>query len=244
MSEQGHAKNLEHFTTGRNYAVSWGAKYAPSNPLLALTFMNAKIAAAESVADELQETRTPYRNATAAAQDAFAPLSELITRVMRALKVSGVPASFIEDAKTYARKIQGRRAAPAAQDDPNTPDVDESAASHSASQMSRTQRTEALDALNLHLESNTLYKPNETPLKLATLKSVSIDLKGKTEAVQTTFVPYSNKLGERDEIYYEEAEGIVTIGSLFKDYVLAAFGRDSAEWNQVKDLKFKTYKRR
>jgi hypothetical protein len=239
MSEQGHAKNLENLRKARDFATSWGAKYAPPNPLLQVTNFNAVITAAETVADEVQETRTPYRNATAAAADAFEPLSELITRVMNALKISGVPASVIEDADTYARKIKGKRATPAAVDDPSTPDIDESQASHSASQMSRAQRIESLDSLNLLLESQTLYKPNEAPLKTASLKDYSTDLKTKTEAVQTTFVPYSNKLAERDEIYYADETGVVTLGRMFKLYVQAAFGRDSAEWNQVKNLEFK-----
>lgn len=244
MSEQGHAKNLENLRKERDFAVSWGARYNPTNPLLLLTNFNTVITAAETVADELQAARTPYRNATAAAADAFEPLSERITRVMRALKASGVPASVIEDAETYARKIKGKRASPALKDNPLTPDVDESAASHSASQMSRAQRIEFFDALNLLLESNVIYNPNEEPVKVETLKDYSIDLKAKTQAVSTTFIPYSNKLGERDEIYYAKATGVVSLGKLFKDYVLSAFGRDSAEWNQVKDLEFKIYKRR
>lgn len=244
MSEQGHAKNLENLRKELAFAVSWGAKYAPTNPFLALTFINAKIAAAETVADEVQEARTPYRNATAAAQDAFEPLSKLVRRVLKALAVSGVSASIVEDAKTYERKIRGKRASPAAVDDPNTPDVDESEKSHSASQMSRASRIEHFNALNLLLASQAIYNPNEVPLKVATLQNYAADLQAKTDAVQTTFVPLSNKWGERDEIYYDEEEGVVAIGKLFKGYVDSAFGRDSVEWNQVKDLEFTVIKRK
>lgn len=239
MSEKGHAKNLENFKKERDFAVGWGARYAPSNPVLLLTNINSVIAAAEAVADALQAARTPYRIATAAADEAFAPLSRLITRVMNTLEASGVSAAIIEDARTYARKIQGRRTAPAAVDDPTTPDIDESEKSHSASQMSRTQRIENLDALVLLLETQTLYNPNEADLKIDALQDLSVDLKAKHQAVSTGFAGYSNKLGERDQIYYADATGIVSIGKLFKKYAQAAFGSDSAEYNQVKGLEFK-----
>lgn len=236
-NEKGHAKNLENLKKERDYAVSWGAKYAPSNPLLLLTNLNAKIDAAEAVADAVQAARTPYRNATAAAEDAFKPLSKLTTRVVRGLKASGVPASVVEDAKTYSRKISGKRLAPAIQDDPNTPE-DESQASHSASQMSRAQRIENFDALILLLDAQPLYSPNEIDLKVATLTDLSTDLKARLQEINTTFVPYSNKLGDRDKIYYANETGVVEVGNLFKTYV-SSFGLDSAEYNQVIDLEFR-----
>lgn len=244
MSEKGHAKNLENLKKERDFATSWGAAYAPSNPVLLLTNINAVITAAENAADVLQAARAPYRNATAAAEEAFAPLSKRVTRVMNALEVSGVSEAVVKDAETYARKIQGRRATAAVADNPATPDVDESEASYSASQMSRTQRIENLDALVLLLETQTLYNPNEADLKIDALQDLSADLKTKLQAVSTAFVAYSNALGARDEIYYANGTGIVAIGNLFKKYAQAAFGSDSAEYNQVKDLEFKKYKRR
>lgn len=243
MSEQGHAKNLENLVIGRNFAAGWGAKYAPTNPVLALDKIDKLITDANTAMDDLQTARTPYRNATAAAEDAFAPLSKLITRVMRSLKVSGAADSFIADAETYARKIKGKSATPAVKDDPATQNVNEAAASHSTSQMSRTQRVENLDALILQLESNSIFNPNEIELKTTSLKDLSTDLKARITAVQTTFVPYSNKLNARDGFFYGKGTGIVDVGRLFKGYV-ESFGRDSQEWNQIKNLEFKEYKRR
>ena len=243
MSEQGHAKNLENLTKARDFAAGWGAKYAPSNPLLLSTNLDTLIGNAATALDDVQTARTPYRNATAAAEDGFAPLSKLITRVMKSLKVSGVPDSIVADADTYARKIRGRRTSPAVRDDPNTASINESEKSHSASQMSRAQRVENLDSLILLLESNSLFAPNETELKTATLNGLSTDLKAKMNAVQNTFVPFSNKLNVRDAVFYTKGTGVVDIGKLFKGYV-ESFGRDSAQWNQIKDLEFKEYKRR
>jgi len=243
MSEQGHAKNLENLTKARDFAAGWGAKYAPSNPLLSLTNLATLIGNAANASDDVQTARTPYRNATAAAEDGFAPLSKLVTRVMKALKVSGVPGSIVADADTYARKIRGRSTSSGVKDDPATPNVNESEKSHSASQMSRAQRVENLDSLILLLESNTLFAPNENELKTATLNDLSAGLKAKMNAVQNTFVPFSNKLNARDGVFYTKGTGLADVGKLFKGYV-ESFGRDSAEWNQIKDLEFKEIKRK
>lgn len=243
MAETGHAINVANLHKAVQIAIGWGAKYQPSNPLISIVNMTAAATTADNSLDDVQTKTTPYRNATAAADDAFEPLSKLITRVVKAMKAQGVAASVIEDANTYARKIKGERATPKKKDDPSTPNVDESKSSVSASQMSRTQRIEHFDSLNSVLASQPLYKPNEVDLKLATLTAYSTDLKAKTDAITTTFVPFSNSLSARDEVLYTNDDSVVNTGKLFKTYVDAAFGRASNEWNQVKGLTFKELRR-
>ena len=238
MSEQGHIKNLENFKKEHHFAVSWGAKYAPTNTLLDIDKMATQIAVAETSMDAIITARTPYRNNVAAAQDAFAPFNELVTRIVNAMKGAGIAASVIEDAKTYTRKIKGQRKTPKPKDDPNSPDFDESEKANSVAQLSRTNRIENFEALLDLLGSQSLYNPNESDLKLTALSAYLADLKAKTEAVQESFVNLSNKYADRDAVFYDEETGIVAVGTLFKRYV-ESFGRNSAEWNQVKGLKFK-----
>ncbi len=243
MAETGHIKNVENLGKARDFATSWGAAYQPSNPNLAIVAMTALIASAEGGIDGVQTQKTPYRNATAACEDAFEPLSKLTTRVMKSLKASGVPESVSDDAETYSRKIQGRRKTEAKEDDPSTPDVDESDASHSASQMSRSQRIENLQNLRMLLEAQALYAPNEVDLQTNTIKDLENDLTAKTQAVGTTFVAFSNSMADRDDVLYLNDENVVATGRLFKTYVEAAFSRNSTEWNQVKDLEFRDLRR-
>lgn len=243
MADTGHAINVANLHTAVQIATGWGAKYKPSNPLISIASMTAAATAADNSLDDVQTATTPYRNATASADDAFEPLSKLTTRVVKAMRAQGIAASVIEDANTYARKIKGQRATPKKKDDPSTPTVDESKASVSASQMSRTQRIEHLSSLNSVLGSQPLYAPNEDDLKMSTLKAYATDLKAKTEAVTTTFVPFSNSLSARDEVLYTNDDSIVNIGKLFRTYVEAVFGRPSNEWNQVKGLMFRDLRR-
>lgn len=244
MAESGHKKNVENLQTAVNFAAGWGATYQPSNPMLSIAAMTATVTNGDGQIDGVQTNRTPYRNATAACDDAFDPLSKLTRRIMKSAKSQGVPESVIEDADTYSRKILGVRKTPIPKDDPATPDVDESQKTHSASQMSRTQRIENFDSLRLLLEAQPLYKPNEVELQTGSMKTYKDDLTAKTEAVGTTFVPYSNAMASRDDVLYLNDDAVVKIGRLFKLYVDAAFGRGSTEWNQIKGLEFITYTRK
>ena len=243
MAETGHAINVANLKKAVQIATGWGAKYQPSNPLISIANMTTAAAAADDSLDDVQANTTPYRNATAAADDAFEPLSKLTTRVVKAMKAQGIAASVIEDANTYARKIKGERATPKKKNNPSTPTVDESKSSVSASQMSRTQRIEHFDSLNSVLASQPLYAPNEDDLKVETLKTYSNDLKAKTDAVTTTFVPFSNSLAARDQVLYTNDDSVVHVGKLFKTYIDAAFGRTSSEWNQIKGLMFRELSR-
>ena len=244
MAETGHIKNVENLQKAVNFAAGWGAAYQPSNPILAVAAMTALVTAGGGQIDGVQVNRTPYRNATAAADDAFKPLSNLTRRIMKAAKAQGVPASVIEDADTYARKVLGERKTAVTVDDPATPDVDESLQSHSASQMSRTQRIENFESLRLLFEAQPLYAPNEVEFQTDTMKTYKNDLIAKTEAVGTTFVPYSNGMASRDDVLYINADSVFTTGTLFKAYVDYAFNRGSTEWNQIKGLIFRDLRRK
>jgi hypothetical protein len=244
MAETGHVKNVENLQKAIGFATGWGANYAPSNPMLAIGAMTALQAAGEARLDDVQAQRTPYRNATAACDDLFDPLSKRTTRIMKTLKASGVADSVQEDADTYARKIKGERKEPAVKDDPATPGIDESKKSHSASQMSRAQRLENFNSLRSLLDAQPLYAPNETDLQTVTLKTYAQDMEAAMDTVGSTFVPFSNARADRDDVLYDNDENVYKTGTLFKTYVEGAFGRSSSEWQQVKALEFRNLSRK
>lgn len=242
MADSGHVSNLVSLKKARDIASVWGGKYQPSHADLNLAALAAQCTSAEGLLDSIQAVKTPYRNATAACEDAFEPLSKLTTRVQKAVKASGCPASFIDDLDTPARKLKGMRAKPVAVNDPNTP-VDESAKSVSASQMGRQQRIENLDEMRGLLDSQPLYNPNEPDLKVSSLKALSITLQTLVDNVSTTFATFSDSLAARDTGFYTDPTNVVNTGRLFKAYVESAFTRNSTEWNQVKGLIFTDFKR-
>jgi len=238
MSEKGHAKNLENFKRLQSAAVSWGIKYAPTNPAAKLPNLDAIIVNAGDATDAVRTSFLPRKQVISERADAFEPLDKLIRRSMNMLASSGAEQSVIEDARTFARKIYGERSNPAPADNPETA-IDESAASHSASQQSYTQKIEHLENYLGVIALEPLYAPNEADLKLTALQAVLNDLKAKNDAAIAADTSYDNALDNRDAVFYADKTGLVDVAKAVKQYVKAAFGADGAEYSQIKDLEFK-----
>lgn len=240
MSEKGHAKNIANFLLLVEFVVSFGAVYNPSNPLITLASLNATKAAAEALLGKLNIKFAALTNAINAREILYTNLSALTTRIVNAVKASGASDQFIEDVKTLARKIQGRRKTAAAVDDPNTTE-DESKKAHSASQMSYTNRAENFSTLTALVKSEPIYAPNEAELKTSALEGHYDGLKASNEAVDTAYVGASGVRVERDDFLYTDESGLVEQALLVKAYVKSLFGANSPEYKQIKGIEFKRY---
>lgn len=158
-SETGHAKNVANFEDLISFCTGYGTAYNPSKASIKLPALNTLFTSAKGTLTTINTTLPPNTNAVNAREIVFIPLSKLITRVINALEASSVPKQVVADAKTLARKIQGKRASeklPTVVDDPNTPE-DESQKSISASQMSFDSRIENMDKLIQLLAAQTGY---------------------------------------------------------------------------------------
>jgi hypothetical protein len=167
-------------------------------------------------------------------------LSKLITRVINALDSSNVPKQDVANAKTIARKIQGKRAGeklPTVVDNPATPQ-DESQKSISASQMSFNNRIENMDKLIQLLSAQAGYTPNETDLKVTTLTTLLADMRTQNTGAINALTPLSNARIARNNLLYATGTGLVDIAGEVKKYVKSVFGGTSPQYKQVSGLKF------
>ena len=142
-SETGHAKNVANFEDLISFCTGYGTAYNPNKASIKLPTLNTQLTSGKNSLTTINTLLPPSTNAINARDIVFSPLNKLITRVMNAVAESNVPKTFIADAKTIARKLQGKRGSdklPTIVDDPNTPE-DESQKSISASQMSFDQAT-------------------------------------------------------------------------------------------------------
>ncbi len=172
-------------------------------------------------------------------QAAFEPLSDLIMRVVAAAAVSVNDQLFSNDLRTIARKSLGRRAKSKVKDDPATPDIDESKQSISASQMTFDSRIANFEELINLLTSSGSYKPNEDDLKISALETMLADLKAKnTAAVNAQNEARAARIN-RDNVLYNDSDGIVALANLVKKYVKSLFGIGSPQYKQLTALQFK-----
>lgn len=242
-SETGHAINVANFDTLISNASAYGTAYNPSGNTIKITAMQALSVSAKTAVANVHSAQPVYSNAVAARDQAFAPLSQLITKVTNSLKAAGVTQQVIDNALTVTRKLQGKRAtakltgeqkAALTADGKDTKEI-------SSSQLSFDSRLANLDKLIQLLLTIPEYKPNETELKTDSLTALYTDLNAKNSAVLASTIPLNNARIARNEILYKADTGLVDIAMSAKAYLKSVFGASSPQYKMVAGLKFVSF---
>lgn len=245
-TETGNAKNVANLEDLISFCTGYGATYNPSKASIKLPALTALLTASRTSLTAVNNALPAYNNATAAREIAFEPLSKLITRVTNAVGVSGATIAIVDDVKTIARKLQGRRADAKKVIDPIALDPNNPTAptpkTISVSQLSFDSRIENLEKLNQQLATITQYIPNENDLKVTALNTLLADLKAKNTSVVTATTPLSNARINRNKTLYDPITGLVTTASEVKMYVKSVFGASSPQYKQISGIKFTTPK--
>ena len=247
-SETGHAKNLANFDALTTNVSNFGAIFNPSKAAIKVTALQTYATSCHNSLTGVNTAIAAYGNAVAAREIAYNPVSKLVTRIINALKATDVPEQVIENAKTFARKIQGSRASAKIKanlaSDPNASieAIPAEPRQISASQMSYDSRLDNLEKLIKVLASNPLYAPNENDLKVETLTALYNNLLAKNTAVIAATVPLSNARIARNQILYNPQTGLVDIALETKTYVKSVFGATSPQYKQIAAIEFKNRK--
>ena len=234
-SEVGHAKNLANFQDLIEFVTGYGATYNPSKSSLKLAQLVALKATAEAKLTDVISKNTNYNNKVNERMVAFSNLKSLSTRLVNALQTTDATTQTINDAKTFNRKMQGKKAsASQTPTDPNAP----APTTISTSQQSYDQLIQHLTGLKSILEEEPSYTPNETDLQVATIDAKIADLTAKNTAVSTAYTNISNSRISRNETLYTSDNGIFETASEVKKYIKSVFGASSPQYNQVSGIKF------
>lgn len=246
-SETGHAKNVANFEDLISFVTGYGAAYNPSKNSIKLAQLNTLFTSAKNSLTATNTALIPFNNAVNAREIAFAPLSKLITRIFNGLDATDASVSVVKDAKTIARKIQGKQATPKNVITPPTvnstntsatPAITNDTISISASQMSFDSRIENFSKLITLLTNEPLYIPNEVDLKLPALNTLLTSFKTTNTAVVNTTTPISNTRINRNKVLYTTTTGLYDIQLEVKKYTKSVFGTTSAEYKQISGIKF------
>ena len=234
-SEVGHAKNVANFQDLIEFVTGYGATYNPSKNSLKLPQLVALKATAETKLTDVISKNTAYNNKVNERMVAFSNLKSLSTRLVNALQTTDATTQTINDAKTFNRKMQGKKAsASQTPTDPNAP----APKTISTSQQSYDQLIQHLAGLKSVLEEESSYTPNETDLQVATIDAKIADLTAKNTAVSTAYTNISNSRISRNETLYTSDNGIFETASEVKKYIKSVFGASCPQYNQVSGIKF------
>ena len=238
-SEVGHAKNVANFQDLIEFVTAYGTTYNPSKNALKLPQLIALKASADATLADVISKNTNYNNKVNERITAFSGLKSLSTRLVNALQTTDATTETIGNAKTFNRKMQGKKASSSqTPTDPNTP----APTTISTSQQSYDQLIQHLAGLTSVLEAETSYTPNETDLQVATLQTKIADLTTKNTAVATAYASISNSRIERNETLYSSSTGLVETANEVKKYIKSVFGASSPQFAQVKGIQFKVIK--
>lgn len=234
-SEVGHAKNVTNFQHIIEFVTGYGATYNPSKNSLKLPQLVALKATAEAKLTDVISKNTNYNNKVNERMVAFSNLKTLATRLVNALQTTDATTATINNAKTFNRKMQGKKAsASQTPTDPNEP----APTRISTSQQSYDQLIQHLTGLKSVLEEEPSYTPNEVDLQVATITAKIADLTTKNTAVSTAYTNISNSRISRNETLYTSENGIFETASEVKKYIKSVFGASSPQYKQVSGIKF------
>jgi phage terminase small subunit len=244
-NETGHAKNLESFETLITYCMGYQGDYRPSNPKLEIKAMQALHAQCKESISNLNKILPAYSKAIENREIAFEPLSKLSTKIINALIASKVTSQSVENAKTHVSKLKGSRRVKKTEKsvDPNNPNARVESNSISTSQLSYTSRVNNLEKLIETLQAEPKYAPNEPELQIGTLQNLLAQLVNLNSAVIQASEPVSNARIQRDQLMYDDNDGLVQIALDVKSYVKSIYGTSSPKYKQISSLSFKRYRR-
>ncbi len=236
VSETGHAVNVANFQSVIDFVVGYGATYNPSKTILKLVNLNTKIDAEKINLTAVITKNTAYNDAVNNRVVEFTNVRPLSTRIVNALTATDASDQKISDAKTYNRKIQGKRAKPipvvAVVPNPPAPTT------ISVSQQSYNQLVQHFDGLVSVVSTESTYTPNENDLKVVTLTAKGATMLTLNNAVGTAFTGISNARMTRNKGLYTVKTGLVAIAEGVKDYVKSIYGYKSPEYKQISKIQF------
>ena len=243
ISETGHAKNVANFDELISVVTGYGESYNPSREALKLANLQVLSKNSKSAVNSVNAAIPAYSKAVAGREAAFTPLSKLVTRIINSLKAVATTDHIHENALTYARKIQGRRATAKRTQEQVEADVaaGKELIEKSASQMSYDSRLDNFDKLIKLLSSVEQYAPNEADLKVTSLTALYSDLMTRNSTVISAATPLSNTRISRDTVLYKADTGLVDIAMDAKTYIKSIFGASSPQFKQVSRLSFRKY---
>lgn len=237
MAEQTEAKI---FTDGQfliNQIQTLGAAFAPPNLFAMPAAMQAKL-------DTATPLRPPFEQKDAVEiakrhdrADMHKILSPLCTDLINYCKSAGWATNDLNRLKSFKRELTGKPAK-SVEDDPATPDIDESKSKTSPAQTSYPSRTEHFANFVETLRADSTFNPTETRFNLTTLDTMTAALRSINTEIPQLAADTGKARTALDAPLYTDPDNFVDAANSAITYLSSAF-KDHQVYHNVKKLKFK-----
>jgi hypothetical protein len=242
-SETGHNKNVANFGTAYQILEEMGTLYNPSNQNIILSKLLPIRTELKAVTKGLNDKLPLYKNNVAAREIAIEPLKKLMTRVINNVKSLDISEANKENIINLAIKIRGYKTKKAPKLDTDAKTTESEDDSVSTSQMSYDNRIANLDTLIAQLVSTTKYAPNETDLKIVTLKALHASLEAASTAVNASSAAIITAKKSRNKILYLNKINVIQLIKEIKSYLLGIGDEAKPYYKAIVKLKFTDLKK-
>lgn len=238
--ESGHARLIFNFKRLRQSVLKIPG-FKPSNPDLLPDALQIAEDESQNAMNETANAALAYRSAVKARETVFEPLGSFATRLCNTLKVSDKEGKSYEIARTYQRKIQGKRVKAKRTEEQQKTDAESGIVYNqvSSSQMSYDGLVENFGMLVRLAVSLPGFQPNEKDLQKESLVARHEELKSRNAAVIAAASDLFKARAKRNDLLYKEMTGLVDRALDTKTYLKGAFGTKSSYYLEVAGLTFK-----
>ncbi|HNF71687.1 MAG TPA: hypothetical protein PLP34_04690 [Chitinophagaceae bacterium] len=232
--DTGHSRNVANFVKLISVIANLGTDYNPSRSSLALSSLNILIQNAQNTIGDYYDAKSAYTLKVAERKEAFTTLRSLTTRLIAALKASGITNEQLEGAKSLKRRLHSRAPKDAVPVEAGKPEP-RTITSH---RHSFDQQLQTFHQLISYVEALPEYSPQETDLKLTGLQSRYELLLNLNQQVDASTALLDQKRILRNQTLYTSENALVPIANNVRDYIVSVFGKSSPQYKHVQRIVF------
>jgi hypothetical protein len=213
-----------------------GAGYNPSKEALQLNAITSLFTQAQQSLEAMRVARTNYLLAVNARQENFAGVYTRSSRVVRALISSEGSEENIRDARLLKRKLHPRPLAKISHEPAAGQEGSVAPVSKTSSRLDFESMADTFAELVSLVQSIPAYSPNETELKVTTLRSMLTGLRDQsktvadaTRALATARIHRNNTIAGKD--------GLFQTANAVKEYIRSVYGVRSEQARELGKLR-------
>ncbi|MET0751852.1 MAG: hypothetical protein ABWZ66_00640 [Pyrinomonadaceae bacterium] len=240
--ETGHEKNVKNFETVIIILVSLGVIYSPSQALILLPALQAKLLEAKDAIAAVDAKEAEKSVAVDEQQEEFLDLDKYAVNIKRTAEVEINDAAFTKDLQSIVNKFRspGKRSrtntSGSAEDEDGNGDT---RGGRSTSQRSYDMQINHLAAIIALLKTKAgAYKTNDAEYTIAAIETRLAALEAKNNAGKNAGIALGLAQDARDEILYNPDTGVLKLVRLIKLQLARKPGKQSAAYQQINALNF------
>ncbi len=234
VTQTGHYSNISNFEKAIAICSNFRENFAPCNVQIKISNMMQKWHTVIAAETQLQNLRDENRILVNKRENIFKALGKKITMVLGLVDSLPESASFKKEVKILANKIRGFKMSVLTLENGGS-----NSSYFEIPQLSFVQRAENFQKLIHLLSTSALYTPNEQKLQLPYLQNELTEMQTLNDTIANSTASIAEARELRDQILYNETDGLLSMMKACKSYVKGLYGASSEEYRSLSVLKFR-----